>query len=222
MVGNIWVAQTFCRSHLQHCKRHPITYLHMLAVCGCCEALGKKSPHCNISWKSDCFFTLVDIIRSRENRSNEENPRCYWWAGENCGEGSWDDITARTSDWREPSLQICVRGKDQIYLLFVSEVMILIIALSSSDEITWWHHQMEAFSASLALFVGNSPVTGEFPSQRPVMRSFDVFFDLHLIIALGGWFCRDVLPVTCWEHCPPSIATAHFSKFSIATNVLFN
>ena len=28
---------------------------------------------------------------------------------------------------------------------------------------------------------GNSPVTGEFPSQRPVTRSFDVFFDLRLI-----------------------------------------
>ena len=27
---------------------------------------------------------------------------------------------------------------------------------------------------------GNSPVTGEFPSQRPVTRSFDVFFDLRL------------------------------------------
>ena len=39
---------------------------------------------------------------------------------------------------------------------------------------------MEAFSALLALGVGNSPVTGEFPSQRPVMRSFDVFFDLRL------------------------------------------
>ena len=29
-------------------------------------------------------------------------------------------------------------------------------------------------------FVGNSPVTGEFPSQRPVTRSFDVLFDLNL------------------------------------------
>ena len=28
---------------------------------------------------------------------------------------------------------------------------------------------------------GNSPVTGEFPSERPVTRSFDVFFDLRLI-----------------------------------------
>ena len=29
---------------------------------------------------------------------------------------------------------------------------------------------METFSALLALCAGNSPVTGEFPSQRPVMR----------------------------------------------------
>ena len=27
---------------------------------------------------------------------------------------------------------------------------------------------------------GNSPVTGEFPSQRQAMRSFDVVFDLRL------------------------------------------
>ena len=38
---------------------------------------------------------------------------------------------------------------------------------------------MESFSALLALCEGNSPVIGEFPSQRPVTRSFDVFFDLH-------------------------------------------
>ena len=44
---------------------------------------------------------------------------------------------------------------------------------------------------------------------------------LHLI-ALWGWFCCNVLPVTCCEHGPPSIATVHFSKFSIATNILFN
>ena len=37
---------------------------------------------------------------------------------------------------------------------------------------------METFSALLALCAGNSPVTGEFPSQWPVTRSFDVFFDL--------------------------------------------
>ena len=45
--------------------------------------------------------------------------------------------------------------------------------------ISWWRHQIEAFSALLAICAGNSPVPGEFPAQRPVTRSFDVFFDLH-------------------------------------------
>ena len=39
---------------------------------------------------------------------------------------------------------------------------------------------MKAFSALLAICVGNSPVTGEFPLQKPATRSFDVFFDLRL------------------------------------------
>ena len=46
-------------------------------------------------------------------------------------------------------------------------------------------------SALLALCAGNSQVTGEFPTQRPVMRSFDVFFDLRLNKRLNkqrqGW-----------------------------------
>ena len=45
----------------------------------------------------------------------------------------------------------------------------------------WWRYQMEAFSALLALCERNPPVTGGFPSQRPVTRSFDFFFlDLRL------------------------------------------
>ena len=39
---------------------------------------------------------------------------------------------------------------------------------------------METFSALLAICAGNSPVSGEIPAQRPVTRSFDVFFDLRL------------------------------------------
>ena len=42
---------------------------------------------------------------------------------------------------------------------------------------SWWRHQMQIFSALLAICAGNSPVTGEFPAQKPVTRSFDVFFD---------------------------------------------
>ena len=39
---------------------------------------------------------------------------------------------------------------------------------------------MESFSMLLALYEGNPPVTGGFPSQGPVTQSFNVFFDLHL------------------------------------------
>ena len=51
--------------------------------------------------------------------------------------------------------------------------------------LTWWRHQMETFSALLAICAGNSPVAGQFPAQRPVRRSFDVFFDL-LCICING------------------------------------
>ena len=70
-------------------------------------------------------------------------------------------------------------------------------------EKTWWRHQMETFSAWLAICAGNSPVPGEFPTQRPVTRSFDVFFDLHLNKRLskqswGWWF--EALSCPFWRH----------------------
>ena len=43
-----------------------------------------------------------------------------------------------------------------------------------------WRHQMETFSALLALCAGNSPITGKFPAHMPVTRGFDIFFDLRL------------------------------------------
>ena len=50
--------------------------------------------------------------------------------------------------------------------------------LTSFATAKWWRHQMEKFSALLTICAGNSPVTGEFPTQRPV-TNFDVFFDLR-------------------------------------------
>ena len=44
----------------------------------------------------------------------------------------------------------------------------------------WWRHHMETFPTLLALCTWNSPITGEFPSQSPGVRSFDVFVDLRL------------------------------------------
>ena len=55
-------------------------------------------------------------------------------------------------------------------VLFV-KVIIQILWKSISLHL-WWRHQMETFSAFQALCAGNSPVTGEFPAQKPVTRSF--------------------------------------------------
>ena len=62
--------------------------------------------------------------------------------------------------------------------------MLWITVTSLKRHVLWWRHQMETFSALLALCAGNSPVSGEFPAQRPVTRSFDVFFDRR---QLNGW-----------------------------------
>ena len=68
---------------------------------------------------------------------------------------------------------------------------------------SWWRHQMETFSALLAICAGNSPVPGEFRAQRPVTRSFDVFFDLSPNKRLskqwwGWWFKTQSWPL--WRH----------------------
>ena len=60
-----------------------------------------------------------------------------------------------------------------------------IFPISLPDRLSsWWRHQMKIFFALLALCGGNSLVTGEFPRQRPVTRSFDI----SLICAwINGW-----------------------------------
>ena len=70
-------------------------------------------------------------------------------------------------------------------------------------ETTSWRHQMETFSALLAVCAGNSPVTGEFPAQKPVTRSFDILFGLRLNKRLsqqswGWWFETPSRPL--WRH----------------------
>ena len=103
---------------------------------------------------------------------------------------------------------------------------------------TWWRNQMEKFSALLALFAGNSLVTGEFPVQRPVTRGFDVFCDLRLNKRLSkqswGWwietssrslwrhFNESETPITLiiWRHCNGiRIVFQHWDAFVHVTEI---
>ena len=67
---------------------------------------------------------------------------------------------------------------------------------------SWWRHQMETLSALLTLCGGNPPVTGGFPSQRPVTQK--LFWGMRLNKRLmkqsrGRWF--ESPPSSFWRHC---------------------
>ena len=74
---------------------------------------------------------------------------------------------------------------------------------------------MEIFFALLAFCGGNSPVTGEFPAQRPVTRNFDVFFYLGLYQQFtkqwtAGWF--ETPWRSLWLHCNDCSISCHFHR----------
>ena len=74
----------------------------------------------------------------------------------------------------------------------------------AATTVRWWRHQMKKKSVLLALCAGNSPVTGEFPAQRPVTRSFDVSLDLRLNKRLSkqSWSWWSETPTrSLWRQC---------------------
>ena len=80
-------------------------------------------------------------------------------------------------------------------------VLDLCCNILSPLDVTWWRHQMETFSALLAPCEGNPPLTGGFPSQRPVTQNFD---DLRLNIQFSKqsrrwWF--EAPSLSLWRHC---------------------
>ena len=87
---------------------------------------------------------------------------------------------------------------------------------------SWWRHQIETFSALQAICVGNSLVSGEFPAQRPVTWSFDVFFDLYLNKRLSKqswvwWF--EALSLPLWRH-RNVLTRSHYALFHTITSIL--
>ena len=102
------------------------------------------------------------------------------------------------------------KNYDPVCSIFIKTTVMLYISQEAwnipehkSFSGTWWRHQMETFSGLLAICEGNSPVPGEFPAQRPVTRSFDVFFDLRVNKRLSkqswGWWFK-TLSRPWWRH----------------------
>ena len=63
-----------------------------------------------------------------------------------------------------------LQSTEKIWITTLADIYQILMMASSNG----------TFPALLALCEGNSPVIGEFPSQRPVTRSFDVFFNPRL------------------------------------------
>ena len=79
-----------------------------------------------------------------------------------------DYATVQCLKWWNSSVQsIGVYGRHThtpIYIyIYIMAYRMFYVKLSLNA--TWWRHQMDTFSALLAICAGNSPVTGEFPHK---------------------------------------------------------
>ena len=137
-----------------------------------------------------------------------------------CRHGYWSLISG--SFWR--------RGMDTVYSMTRHNMVIFSVKYpqctshtmerSPKSTSSWWRHQMETFSTLLAHCAGNSPDTGEFPSQRPVTLSADVSFDLRLNKhsskqSRGWWF--ETPSCSLWRH--RKVLWRQFQPPLVASNI---
>ena len=78
------------------------------------------------------------------------------------------------------SLAFLVYHRLSIYCRWKNDI----IGSTSSENWTWWRHQMETFSALLAICAGNSTVTGKFPHKGQWRGA--LMFSL-ICVWINGW-----------------------------------
>ena len=104
----------------------------------------------------------------------------------------WNDIWVNNLDW-----WICTYTNHEfLFSIKVLQVSQLQVCMASCDRTQPYR--------KLLIYPRQTPVTEEFPMQRSVTRSFNVFFDLRLNKQLskqswGWWFAMPLHPL--WQHC---------------------
>ena len=92
---------------------------------------------------------------------------------------------------------------------------------SVPTQTNWSFNMMTSSNGNIfrvtGLCAGNSPVTGKFPTQRPVTRSFDVFFDLLLDKRLskqswGWWFETPSCPLWRYFNDPTNLIASDLRR----------
>ena len=122
----------------------------------------------------------------------------------------WKSILPHTSPYIRMSFDLLMAHNSAHHSILIDVLQMitskgrkLLSAAKPGGLMAWGRHKMETFSALLAICEGNSPVPGEFPAQRLVTRSLDVFMDLHPNKRLGKqwwgwWFETQSCPI--WRH----------------------
>ena len=140
----------------------------VLALCAGNSPVPVNSAHRG-QWRGALMFTLIcarinDWVNNREAGDLRRLLDHY-------------DVSVMALLWCITGSNVIIVG---ILLAFLTKVFAVHGALSFCqwvNMVAWdvrrslWCHGIETFSALLALCAGNSPVTGEFPSQRPVTNN---------------------------------------------------
>ena len=133
---------------------------------------------CTVGYGTGAYVPLYEIYAKRHSaeriRDNFQTPFAFLPLG---GLNWITSSVSHDGHCHQPQKLGCTSGQSMLQPLCTIYLQATPI---NHDALVWWSHHMESYSALLALCVGNSTATGEFPSRRPVTRSFGVFFVLCL------------------------------------------
>ena len=137
----------------------------------------------NIQYIETEFVLYLRNVRHVQNRklSSYVFRCCQWW------QFSQDDISFQLITHKYPVLLCFTHMLSIVSLVPWANARLLQRKRSNPEGYTWWRHHMEIFSALLTICAGHSPVTGEFPAQRLVKRSFDMRLNKWLSKRWWGW-----------------------------------
>ena len=139
-----------------------------------------------------CF--MMNILISNKSEQSTFYARCfmYWNWKKTCiieMEMSFDELwfhqkvvrmTTFSANNDEPEGLLIWNYQLSLHMRFHMKFIFHNCAFMKNQDVSMMTSSNGNISALLAICAGNSPVPGEFPTQWPVARSFDVFFDLRL------------------------------------------
>ena len=126
------------------------------------------------------YGTFIWISISKRNINAYKSGLNVWWIDVNRLSISSEHY------WKYTHTHIC------IYNIYTYIICVLCLSYATSPQVyrllksyPWWRHEMETFSALLAICAGNSSVTGGFPAHKGQWRGALM---LSLIcIWINGW-----------------------------------